>query len=341
MTPSTKQPETDSQAFSDLRQIGVVVPTFNAEPCWDALCRGINRQGLAPQQILIIDSSSRDRTRELAEKAGYRVLRIEKEEFSHGGTRQFAGEILSWASILIYLTQDAILSGDTAFVDLCSVFADPTIGAAYGRQLPRDCANAIERHARLFNYPSQSSIRRLEDRRQIGIKAAFLSNSFAAYRRAALQAVGGFPANVIIAEDSVVAARLLIAGWKVAYVAEATVVHSHPLTLRDEFSRYFDTGVHHAREAWLIETFGKAGSEGRRFLRSEFAYLFAQSAPLIPLAMVRTVNKLVAYNLGLRESRLARPLKAYLSAQPEFWQRMHPLADHIQQEVEVRVPTMR
>ena len=341
MTPSMNPPENASSVFSDASQIGVVVPTFNAEPCWEALRQGIDRQGLASPQVLIVDSSSRDRTRQLAEQAGYRVLRIPQAEFNHGGTRQFAGEILPWASILIYLTQDAFLSGDSAFLDLCAVFADPAVGAAYGRQLPRDRADAIERHARLFNYPAQSSIRQLQDREHIGIKAAFLSNSFAAYRRSALQAVGGFPTNVIIAEDSVVAARLLIAGWKVAYVAEATVVHSHPLSLPEEFSRYFDTGVHHAREHWLLETFGNAGAEGKRFLRSEFAYLAAHKARLIPLAFLRTVNKLVAYQLGLRESRLGLPLKAQLSAQPAFWQRMHPLANHIEQEVDVRLPSTR
>ena len=341
MPPSTKHPEQAVVGSSDMTQVGVVIPTYNAEPCWETLHCGISRQGLAPRQVLIIDSSSQDRTRKLAEKAGYRVLRIEQAEFSHGGTRQFASEILPWARILIYLTQDAFPSGKGAFRRLCGAFSDLTVGAAYGRQLPREKANAIERHARLFNYPKTSSVRTFDDRKQIGIKAAFLSNSFAAYRRSALEAIGGFPTHVIIAEDSVVAARLLIAGWKVAYVAEAAVVHSHPLTLREEFSRYFDTGVHHARESWLLDSFGRAGEEGKRFLRSELDYLRATNPQLIPLAAIRTLNKLVAYNLGLREHRLALPVKAHLSSQPGFWKQPSSARAYVEDTAEVHIHSAR
>ena len=54
-------------------------------------------------------------------------------------------------------------------------------------------ANPIEAHARLFNYPPVSAIRSLEDAAAMGFKAIFFSNSFGAYRRTALEQVGGFP----------------------------------------------------------------------------------------------------------------------------------------------------
>ena len=152
----------------------------------------LDSQGLDPEQILIIDSSSTDQTRALARDAGYRVIRIDQRDFSHGGTRQLAGDRLPWAETLLYITQDALPANENSFRNLCAAFADPTVGAAYGRQLPRTSAGPIERHARLFNYPGHSSIRTYESRLRIGIKAAFLSNSFAAYRRSALAQVGGF-----------------------------------------------------------------------------------------------------------------------------------------------------
>jgi rhamnosyltransferase len=62
------------------------------------------------------------------------------------------------------------------------------------------------------HYPAASEMRALASREQLGIKAVFLSNSLAAYRRSALMAVGGFPKNVISGEDTIVAARLLLAG---------------------------------------------------------------------------------------------------------------------------------
>ena len=305
--------------MSDSSKIGVVIPTFNAAPFWQDLRARLDLQGIEPKQILVIDSSSTDGTFDLARSAGYQSISIKQSDFNHGRTRQLGCDYLDWADLLIYMTQDALPANSSSFSTLCNVFTDPKVGAACGRQLPRPGANAIERHARLFNYPETSNRRDFSSRKHLGIKAAFLSNSFAAYRRSSLLQAGGFPGNVIVAEDSVVAARLLMAGWEVAYVAEAAVIHSHPFTIRQEFSRYFDTGVHHASEPWIRETFGDAGSEGKRFVISELSYLRSTQFGLIPSALLRTASKLLAYQLGLREKYLPLFVKRKLSLQPSFW----------------------
>jgi rhamnosyltransferase len=153
----------------------------------------------------------------------------------------------------------------------------------------------------------------------MGIKSIFISNSFAAYRREALLASGGFPKNVIFGEDTITAARLLLSGWKVAYVAEAQVYHSHSYTWKQEFKRYFDIGVLHARARWLLQEFGTAGGEGGRFVRSELRYLWPLHWSLIPSALIRTALKLVGYRLGRIEKRLSPGLKRRLSMHPGFW----------------------
>jgi len=316
--------------------MGVLIPTFNAARLWGSLREAIDRQDLQPQQILIVDSSSTDGTRELAESAGYKVLRIEQREFSHGGTRRLATQHLPWAKVLIFMTQDSIPASEVTFRRIYEAFENSNIGAAYGRQLPRAQAGPIERHARLFNYPSESRIQTYSCRDEQGLKAAFISNSFAAYRCSALRKVGGFPSEAIVGEDSVVACRLLIASWSIAYVADAEVVHSHCFTKRKEFSRYFDIGVHHAREKWILEHFGKANDEGKRFLRSEFAYLRAGNTKLIPSAMIRTAIKLLAYQLGRREEYLPWKLKLRISGQPTFWNQMHPA--RVYRETPVTLP---
>lgn len=302
-----------------LGHVGVIIPTCNAMRFWDELTTNLDRQGLRKDQILIVDSASTDGTAQQARAAGYRVSEIARCEFSHGGTRKAACLCMPSAEILVFLTQDAIPNNENAVFRLCSAFDDPTVGAAYGRQLPRSEASAIERHARLFNYPGRSELRSLEHRRTLGLKAAFLSNSFAAYRRTALEAVGGFPDDVILAEDSVVAARMLAADWRLSYVAEAAVFHSHAFTLAQEFGRYFDTGVHHARESWLLEQFGNAGNEGRRFVRSELRYLLQTARHEVTYAILRTFLKWTAYQLGRREKHLPLACKRKLSSSPNFW----------------------
>ncbi len=299
--------------------VGLVVPTHNAAQDWPALHSSLLRQGIPPQQILIIDSDSTDGTCTLARQCGYTVVCVPQETFGHGVTRQTAISHLPGADLLLYMTQDAVLADEFSVRNLCSALNDQTVGAAFGRQLPRVAADPIESHARLFNYPAESHVRTFESRHQLGIKAAFFSNSFAVYRRAALDSVGGFPADVILGEDSIVAARLLMHGWKIVYRADALVIHSHRLTLRQEFSRYFDIGVFHARQPWLLETFGTAGKEGKRFVQSEFRFLCRSAPWLVPVALLRTALKSAGYTLGKMERRLPLGSKKKMSAHPNFW----------------------
>lgn len=303
----------------DRSQVAIIIPTVNSRRFWTSLTTGLRLQGLPPSQVLIVDSSSDDETRELAAEEGYEVVRIDRRDFNHGGTRQFALDFVPWASIVVYLTQDAMLVAPDSMDRLLSAFEDPTVGAAYGRQLPRLAAGPIEAHARLFNYPPQSEVRDFESRRTLGIKAAFLSNSFSAYRMDALKEVGGFPPDVIVAEDSLVSGKLLLAGWKVAYVAEAQAYHSHAFSVTEEFRRYFDIGVCHRREPWLRGKFGRTGSEGGRFVKSELRYLIPQHLHLVPIALFRTFTKALGYQLGLRGARLGRNWSRKLSYQRSFW----------------------
>lgn len=302
-----------------MRQIGIIIPTYNASRYWHALHTGLKAQGISSNQVTIVDSSSTDNTPELVLQAGYRLITIPTQSFRHGATRQMAAEAMSSSNFLMYLTQDAQLCGERPIEKLLRAFWDPEVGAAYGRQLPREDAGPIERHARLFNYDGATEVRDLESRKHLGFRAAFFSNSFAVYRRTALEEVGGFPNNAIVSEEVTVAARMLLSGWKTAYEAEATVIHSHPLTLVQEFSRYFDIGVHHSRERWLLNEFGGPGGDGRKFVVSQMRYLWKIRPSEIPLAVVRNISKWCAYKLGIHERHLHVALKRVLSAQPNFW----------------------
>ena len=310
-----------------LRHVAVVIPTYNAENHWPQLRISLDQQGIAPDQILIIDSSSQDRTPQLAMQAGYRFASLPKSEFHHGKTRQTAAEMMKDADFLLYLTQDAVLADPFAVHTMLLPFQDARVGAVGGRQLPRLQADPIERHARLFNYPAESSVRTFHSRLQIGIKAAFLSNSFAAYRRSALMEAGGFPAGVIVAEDSTMAAKLLMNSWKVAYQSGACVYHSHPLSLKEEFRRYFDTGVTHQQQTWLLENFGGPGGEGSRFVRSELRFLARHRPSMIPRALLRTMSKLIAYRLGRAQHHLPLWINRRLSGHANFWREQSRLAE--------------
>jgi O-antigen biosynthesis alpha-1,3-rhamnosyltransferase len=297
--------------------LGVIVPTFRARWQLSDCLEPVLASVLKPR-VLVIDSSSDDGTMELAREMGVEVISIPQREFDHGATREMARKRVG-SEVVVMLTQDAILTSPESLDRIVEVFADPEVVAAYGRQLPHRNAGPIGAHARLFNYPPKSRVKSKSDADELGIKTAFISNSFAAYRQRALDAAGGFPAKVILGEDTCVAARLLLAGGKIAYVAEATAFHSHDYGMIQEFQRYFDTGVFHRQEAWIKEAFGHAESEAARFLLSEMRYLLRRAPYLLPYAIIRSATKYLGYRLGAIGVSLPRQLKRRLSMNKQYW----------------------
>ena len=299
--------------------IGLIVPTLNAGSQWSDWIALLKSQSLQPDRVLVVDSSSDDQTIQLARQAGFEVLSIQRSDFNHGATRQLAANHLSDAEILIYLTQDALLADNNALKYLVEAFSNPLVGAAYGRQLPHLDAGVLGAHARDFNYGAKSEVRSMKDIPVRGLKTVFISNSFSAYRKSALMAVGGFPANVILGEDTFVVSKMVLAGWEVAYCAEAKVRHSHDYTIVQEFKRYFDTGVFHGRETWIRQAMGGADGEGKRFVLSELRCLVRKAPWLIPSALLRTGMKYLGYKLGMMENKIPLSIKRRLSMHKRYW----------------------
>lgn len=302
-----------------LKTFSLVIPTLNGSGVLTNLFKSIKWQTLQPDTVLIIDSSSSDSTVSLAKQYGFNVMTISRTDFDHGGTRQMAVEHLS-SDIIVFMTQDVILSNEESLYFLIQCFNDPSVSIAYGRQLPHSHAGLFGAHARLFNYGNTSFQKSIADASQMGIKVTFTSNSFAAYRRNDLLAIGGFPRNIILSEDSYVAANILLRNKKIAYSAEAQVYHSHDYSLFEEFRRYFDTGVFHARAPWIRARFGQAEGEGGRFVLSEMKYLMKNGCfYLVPIGLLKSGIKWLGYLLGLSESKLNIKIKRICSMNKGYW----------------------
>lgn len=295
----TKAAKGNDNSIASLN-IKVIMPTYNAVPSFkkvlDAL---VSQEGLTKENILIIDSSSTDDIKEVIKNAGLICHTISQSEFGHGTTRQHAAEMASDAELLVYLTQDALLNDKTSIQTLCSyILQDDTLAAAYGRQLPYPSTNLAGTFARLYNYGEISYVRSLADKAHYGLKTAFMSDSFAVYRRTALMKMGGFK-QVGFGEDTCMAADMLLHGYKVGYCAEATVYHSHSYTLAEEYVRSKIIGQLHKNEPWLLASFGKAEGEGFKYVLSEAKWLVAQGKwYLLPMMLVRDACKYAGYRVG-------------------------------------------
>ncbi|MCK4792682.1 MAG: glycosyltransferase [Desulfobacteraceae bacterium] len=285
--------------------ISIIVPTYNASKYLPSLLTRLESQTIKNYELIVVDSSSSDNTIDIAQSHQAKVITISQLEFDHGGTRTLAAREVKGA-ILVYLTQDALPYNEYAIEDIIKPFiSDGKIGATFGRQLPYPEASVFAEHLRLFNYPDTSYTRVLDDKKKYGIKTAFLSNSFAAYRKSVLKEIGYFKSGLPFGEDACAGAKILLKGYKIAYVAEAIVLHSHNYTIWQDFRRYFDMGIFHRTEKWLLKEFGKAEGEGLKYIKSEIKFLLRKRRfDLLPEFALRIIMKYLGYKLGAGHKRI-------------------------------------
>lgn len=274
-----------------MKTIGIAIVTYQAEKSISACLEPILR---SKAKVLVIDSSSTDRTVAIAEELGAEVVVIPKQEFNHGLTRERARQRLK-TDIAVFLTQDAIL------VDGLTALVDPIIkgkaAVTYARQLPHVGAGFFESFLREFNYSAISHFRTLSDVKQYGVYTCFCSDSCAAYDNAALDQIGGFP-EAAFGEDTIAAAKLLLAGKTIGYVAECAVRHSHAFTLREEFLRHVRIGRYRKQHASLFRPFGRDQSRGNAYIKALFKRLLCERPWLIPYGAMHVFMKGAGYYLG-------------------------------------------
>ena len=198
----------------------VVIPVKDGERYLEAVLHGVLAQG--DVEVLVIDSGSRDRSREIARAAGVEVLEIQPEDFGHGRTRNLGAE-RTRGELICFLTQDAEPVDGWLGAYREAFELDERVGAAYGPHLARPdtspmIARELEQFFAAFSPTGEPVIQGSGD-------PPFLSNVNACYRRACWEEIRF--EDVAYAEDQAFGRALLEAGWLKAYHPRAAVVHAH------------------------------------------------------------------------------------------------------------------
>ena len=246
--------------------ISVIIPTLNAEKELPALLEALGRQTAPVGEILVADSESADRTVKIArEFPAVRVIPVRRQNFDHGRTRDEALR-QSTGDIVVFLTQDAVPADEHCLENLIRPLREDGVAVSAGRQLPRADAAPMERLVRSFNYPAESHIRSEADVARMGIKAFFCSDVCAAYNREIYEKLGGFDYPLKTNEDMFFAARAIRGGYRVAYAADARVIHSHNFSLREQYRRNRIQGYEIERHRGLLGDVSQE-SEGMKLVK--------------------------------------------------------------------------
>ena len=293
-----------------LDDVSVVIPVKDGGPLLEEVLDGVRRQG--DLELIVIDSGSRDGSREIARAAGAELIEIPPEEFGHGRTRNLGAERAA-GELICFLTQDAVPQEGwlDAFRD--SFALDARVGAAFGPHLPHEgtspmIARELTEFFRGLAPNGRPSIQREGD-------LTFLSNVNACYARACWEEIRF--ADLDYSEDQAFGRAMLAAGWAKVFHPAAAVRHAHDYGPVEFMKRYFDEYRGLREASGHVEPL--APRAAAREIRADARWMRAQGwpagrrAPWLVRSAVHQTGRRAASALGSRAARLPAPLQRGLS----------------------------
>ena len=295
----------------------VVIPVLNAEPYLETLLEALLLQRPAPpEEILLVDSMSTDRTQAIAAAHGaVRVLPI--RDFSHGRARNL-GARTALGDVVVLMSQDALPADPHWLAHLLAPFADARVAGTFSRQIPRLDASPMERFFYSSHFPAgPPKRRRARPGERPTLDGVFFSNVSSALRRAVLL-THPFEEELIMSEDQQWARDVLAAGYCTVYVPDSLVVHSHDYTLTSAFRRYFDSS-YSLRQ--ILPAPGVLGSAhgASRYLRREALFMLRRHPWRLPYYALYTVARSAGAFCGRLADSLPRPVVRRLSLHSYHW----------------------
>jgi rhamnosyltransferase len=279
-------------------KISVIIPTLKAGASIGNLLSSLGSQDIKPSEITVIDSSSDDDTVDIAKSFGAKTIVIPRSAFNHGKTRNIAA-MEAKGDILVFMTQDALPSDNTLLSKLTAPLKKSGIAATFGRHIPGADASPLEVFLRHFNYPDKGSVKGFDDIKKYGIKTFFSSNVCSAMKKEPFLKVGMFSEGVRANEDMLITGKLIFEGYKVAYVSEAMVIHSHNYSLLEQFRRYYNIGSSIKNNRW-IRKYTKAEGEGAKFMKGQIYFVLKQRRYFwLPYIFLESAAKYAGYRIGL------------------------------------------
>ena len=208
-------------------RVSIVVRCYNEAQHIGRLLTGIMRQSVHDLEVVIVDSGSTDETVSIASQFPIKLVTIEPQDFSFGyalnlGCEASRGEFLVFASAHVYAIRNDWIER------MIEPFSDSKTGLVYGRQIGDDVTKYSERQIFSTWFPDVSVANQGH---------YFCNNANAAIRRT-LWSELRYDETLTGLEDLDMARRLQAAGHRIAYQANASIVHVHDESYRQIYNRY-------------------------------------------------------------------------------------------------------
>lgn len=332
------------------KSVDVIIPTYRPDKKFEKLIDRLKKQTVKVNNIIILNTVNMDVTYadpkseiiEFSEGKRYikfngiqaadgsmitfeddddtkvSIFNIMKEDFDHGATRDY-GAALSDADFIVLMSQYALPMDTKLLENLIKPFEDRVVGATYARQLPKKNASEIEKFTKRYNYPANDKVKSGADIKDMGMHTYDCSNTCAAYRKSIYNEMGGFVVRAIFNEDVVMAAKMINAGYKVVYTANARVRNLDEHTYKERIQRNFDLGVsvRQFRSCFKVtkssmDSFERISATCRHLIRKNKAYL-------IPKLFLHETIEWFGYVAGYNYEKIPSMLVKKISSNKDYW----------------------
>lgn len=197
-------------------RVSIVIRAFNEEKHIGRLLAAIRKQTLRNPEVILVDSGSTDGTIAIAQPFRVRVVHIKPKDFTFGrslnlGIAAARGEVVVLASAHVLPMHNDWLA------NLIAPFGDSQVALAYGKQRGNKDSKFSEAQHWMRWYPARSNLDQAH---------GFSNNANAAVRRS-LWKQNPFDEELTGLEDLAWGSWARHAGYKIAYVANAGVLHLH------------------------------------------------------------------------------------------------------------------
>jgi len=214
-------------------EVSIVIRTYNEEKYLPDLLEAIRGQSFQNFEVIVVDSGSLDRTREIAEKNAVKILQLKSRDFTFGyalnlGIREASGPFIAIASAHTLPINDKWLS------NLIAPLYDDKSAMVYGRQLGTTSSKFSEIQDFLRIYGLKPRV--------LHPPNYFANNANSAIRRD-LWHQYPFDESLLGLEDIDWAKYWMEKGLCVVYEPEAALYHIHEESWRQVRRRYFREAV--------------------------------------------------------------------------------------------------
>jgi rhamnosyltransferase len=221
-------------------RISIVMRSYNDAAVIGGTLEAIARQTVRDFELWNFDSSSTDGTLDIIRRHNdaERILLNDSRSYNPGRVLNDAVARCR-GEIVVFINSDATPQDEHWLERLVAPFADPRVGATFGRQVARPDARS------LFVKDTE---RAFGDGSVARGWVHFFSMANSAVRRD-LALATPFETRIQYSEDIEWSYRLRRAGHRVEYVADAVAMHSHNYSLAQSLRRHRGEG---AADAWIF-----------------------------------------------------------------------------------------